>query len=68
MIPLHVHSFYSFLKGTIDLQKLVDRAAEFDLPALAITDVNGMYGVIKFAKYATEKGIKPIIEIGRAHV
>ena len=61
MIPLHVHSFYSFLKGTVGPQKLIDRAAELNLPALAITDTNGMYGVIKFAKYANEKKIKPVI-------
>ena len=61
MIPLHVHSCYSFLEGTITIPKLIERASSFGLKSLALTDTNGMYGLIAFAKQAAEAGIKPIL-------
>ena len=61
MIPLHVHSNFTLLKGTIPVEQLVKRAAELGLPSLAITDTNAMNGVIQFAKIAKENKIKPII-------
>ena len=61
MIPLHVHSNFTLLKGTIPVEQLVNRAAELGLPALALTDTNAMNGVIQFAKIAKENKIKPII-------
>jgi DNA polymerase III alpha subunit len=61
MIPLHVHSNNTFLSGTIPLEKLVDRALEYGLTSLALTDTNSMHGVVQFSKLAKEKGIKPIL-------
>ncbi|PJB01227.1 MAG: hypothetical protein CO127_04910, partial [Ignavibacteria bacterium CG_4_9_14_3_um_filter_36_18] len=61
MIPLHVHSFYSFLEGTITIPKLIERASAYGLKSLALTDTNGMYGLIAFAKQAVQAGIKPIL-------
>lgn len=61
MIPLHVHSNYTLLKGTIPVDQLVKRAVELGLPSLAITDTNAMNGVIQFVKIADENKIKPII-------
>ncbi len=61
MIPLHVHSCYSFLEGTITIPKLIERASAFGIKTLALTDTNGMYGLISFAKQARETGIKPIL-------
>lgn len=60
MIPLHVHSFYSMLQGTASVEALIEKAKNFGLKSLALTDTNGMYGLIKFAKVAIENGIKPI--------
>ncbi len=60
MIPLHVHSYYSFLEGTIPIDSLIEKAKEFGLPAIALTDTNGMYGLIEFIKKAKEANIKPI--------
>ncbi len=61
MIPLHVHSNNTFLEGTIPVDKLIQRAADFGLSSIALTDTNSMHGSIQFYKLANEKGIKPII-------
>ncbi len=42
-IPLHWHSTYSFLEALGSPQKIVEKAKEFWLPAIAITDYNGAY-------------------------
>ncbi len=61
MVPLHVHSNYSFLRGTCTLDKLLSKAKKYNLKSLALTDYNGMYGLIQFAKNCVEQGIKPIM-------
>lgn len=58
---LHVHTEYSLLDGFSNIKKLVKRAKEMDMPALAITDHGTMFGVIEFYHAAREAGIKPII-------
>ena len=58
---LHVHTEYSLLDGFSNIKKLVRRAKEMNMPALAITDHGTMFGVIEFYHSAIEQGIKPII-------
>ena len=58
---LHVHTEYSLLDGFSNIKKLVKRAKEMDMPALAITDHGTMFGVIEFYHTARDAGIKPII-------
>ncbi len=60
-VHLHVHSEYSLLDGFSNIEKLVDRAQEMGMPALALTDHGTMFGVIDFFNAARAKGIKPII-------
>ena len=60
---LHVHTEYSLLDGFSNIKKLVKRAKEMDMPALAITDHGTMFGVIEFYHAAKEAGIKPIIGV-----
>ena len=62
-VHLHVHSEYSLLDGFSNIKKLVRRAKELSMPALALTDHGTMFGVIDFYKEATEAGIKPIIGV-----
>lgn len=62
-VHLHVHTEYSLLDGLSNIKKIVKRAKEMDMPALAITDHGTMFGVIEFYKTAIETGIKPIIGI-----
>jgi DNA polymerase III alpha subunit len=61
MIPLHVHSNNTFLSGTISVEKLVQKAIDYRLSAIALTDYNSMHGVVQFSKVAIEQNIKPII-------
>jgi DNA polymerase III alpha subunit len=61
MIPLHVHSNYSLLQGAVTIDNLIAKAKEYNLPSLALTDTNGMYGLVPFAKKSIENGIKPIL-------
>ena len=60
-VHLHTHTEYSLLDGAARVDELVDRAAELDMPALAVTDHGFMYGAVNFYKSAVKKGIKPII-------
>src|SRR5450759_1559173 len=60
---LHVHTEYSLLDGFSNIKKLVKRAKEMDMPALAITDHGTMFGVIEFYHAAREVGIKPVIGV-----
>jgi len=60
-IELHCHSNFSFLDGAVHPEDLIDRAVELGYRALAITDHNGFYGIVRFHQAAAAKGIKPII-------
>ncbi|MEA2495415.1 MAG: polymerase subunit alpha, partial [Thermoleophilaceae bacterium] len=58
---LHVHSEYSLLDGACKIAGLAARAAEFDQPALGLTDHGVMNGSIEMYKACKENGIKPIL-------
>ncbi|OGO31368.1 MAG: DNA polymerase III subunit alpha [Chloroflexi bacterium RBG_16_56_11] len=58
---LHVHTEYSLLDGMCRITSLVNKAKEFGMDSLAITDHGVMYGVIEFYQKTREAGIKPII-------
>lgn len=62
-VHLHTHTVYSLLDGFSNIKKLVKRAKEMDMPALAITDHGTMFGVLEFYNAAKENDIKPIIGI-----
>jgi error-prone DNA polymerase len=59
-VHLHVHSPYSFLDGASSLSALLHQAAEWEMPALAITDHSNVSAAVEFHKLAQELGIKPI--------
>ncbi len=60
-IHLHNHSHYSLLDAISTIDGLVNAAAEFKMPAVALTDHGVMYGIMEFYKKAKQKGIKPIV-------
>lgn len=62
-VHLHTHSHYSLLDGLSKIDALVERAKEFDMPALGLTDHGAMYGAIEFYKEATAAGVKPIVGV-----
>ena len=57
---LHVHSEYSLLDGAAKINKLAERAAAFDQPALALTDHGVMNGAVELYQACRKHGIKPI--------
>jgi DNA polymerase III subunit alpha len=60
-VHLHTHSEYSLLDGACRTKEMVAMAAEFGMPALALTDHGVMYGALEFYFEAKAKGVKPII-------
>jgi DNA polymerase-3 subunit alpha len=60
-VHLHLHTEYSLLDGAVRMKELMKKAAEFKMPAVAITDHGNLFGAIEFYQEATKAGIKPII-------
>jgi DNA polymerase-3 subunit alpha len=58
---LHFHTCYSLLDGATRIDDAVKRAAEYQMPALAITDHGVMHGAIDFYKACKKHKIKPIL-------
>jgi len=58
---LHCHTHFSFLDGASPPDELIGRAVELGMSGLAVTDHNGLYGVVRFAAAANEAGLHPII-------
>ena len=57
---LHCHSNFSFLDGASHPEELAIEAARLGLTALAITDHNGFYGVVRFAEAAKAVGLPTV--------
>jgi error-prone DNA polymerase len=57
---LHAHSAYSFLDGASTPEELVEEAARLDLRAIALTDHDGLYGVVRFAEAARELDVATV--------
>ena len=60
-VHLHLHTEYSLLDGAIRMKELMKKAAEFKMPAVAITDHGNLFGAIEFYQEAQRSGVKPII-------
>ena len=63
---LHVASGYSMRYGTASPHQLVERAAAFGQPALALTDRDGLYGAVKFVRACMEHDVAPILGVDLA--
>ncbi|GLP82386.1 error-prone DNA polymerase [Mycobacterium antarcticum] len=57
---LHAHSAYSFLDGASTPEELVEEAARLNLRAIALTDHDGLYGVVRFAEAARELDVQTV--------
>ncbi|MES2320226.1 MAG: DNA polymerase III subunit alpha, partial [Pseudomonadota bacterium] len=62
-VHLRVHSEYSIVDGLVRIDDVVAAAAKDKQPALAITDLANLFGMVKFYKAARGKGIKPVIGV-----
>jgi len=69
---LHAHSAFSFLDGASTPEELVSEAARLGLRAIALTDHDGFYGVVRFAEVARELGMRTVfgaeLSLGDAHL
>lgn len=60
-VPLWVKSHHSFLEGASSPDELVDRAADLGLEAIALTDRNGVYGIVRAHVQAKKRNIRLIV-------
>jgi DNA polymerase-3 subunit alpha len=62
-VHLHCHSHYSFLRGVNPPEEIIAAAVGQKMPAVALTDTNGMYAAVPFYQAAKAAGIKPIVGV-----
>lgn len=60
-VHLHVHSEYSLADGIVRLQALASTSAKYGLPAVALTDISNVHGVVKFYRACLANGVKPLV-------
>ena len=60
-VHLRVHSAYSLAEGAIKVGKLLDTCVAHDMPAVAVTDTNNLFGAMEFCLNAVKKGVQPIL-------
>src|SRR5918996_2992950 len=60
-VHLHVHSEYSILDGACRIPELAARAAEYEMPAVALTDHGSLAGAVELYREAGKQGVKPIV-------
>ena len=59
-VHLHVHSSFSLLEGALTIAALTKLALADDMPALALTDSNNLFGALEFSEKLSGAGIQPI--------
>ncbi len=62
-VHLHCHSHYSFLRGVASPEEIVAAAVEQKMPAVALTDTNGLYAAVSFYQAAKKAGLNPIVGV-----
>ncbi|HOT24778.1 MAG TPA: PHP domain-containing protein, partial [Thermoleophilia bacterium] len=62
-VHLHLHTNFSFGDGACRIDEVVARAADLGMPALAVTDHEGLYGAVRFYQACKAAGIKPIVGV-----
>ena len=60
-VHLRLHSEYSLVDGLVRIKPLASKVAELGMPAVALTDFNNFFGLVKFYKAAQGAGVKPIL-------
>ena len=60
-VHLHVHSEYSLADGLLKVKDIVNRAAAAGMPAVALTDRNNLFALVKFFEACMAQGVKPIL-------
>jgi error-prone DNA polymerase len=65
-VHLHVASGYSLQYGASHPHVLVERAVEQEMDTLALTDRDGTYGAVKFARACLQGGVRPVLGVDLA--
>jgi DNA polymerase-3 subunit alpha len=60
-VPLRVFSSFTMLEGAMEPKTIAERSAKLGFPAVALTDRNGLYGVMPFSEACFGKGVQPIV-------
>src|SRR5690625_2813153 len=60
-VHLRTHSEYSVVDGITRIPDMVHKAVQYEQPALALTDLANLFGLIKFYKATRKAGVKPIV-------
>ena len=60
-VHLHVHSEFSLSKGMLKVKDVVNTTAARGMPALALTDCNNLFALVKFYETCLSQGVKPIL-------
>ena len=60
-VHLHVHSSYSLREGALTIETLAKLAKADEMPALAITDTNNLFGALEFSEKLAKSGVQAII-------
>src|SRR5437588_364600 len=60
-VELHARSAFSFLRGASLPEQLIERAAQLEMPALALCDRDGVYGAPRLFSRAKDTGVRPIV-------
>jgi DNA polymerase-3 subunit alpha len=60
-VHLRTHSEYSITQGMVRIPELCDRAVEYGMSSLALSDMDNLFGAVKFYSAARKRGLKPII-------
>jgi error-prone DNA polymerase len=60
-VHLQTRSHYSLMRGAAGLEALCVAARERGMRALALTDIDGIYGAVRFREIATAAGLRPIV-------
>ena len=60
-VHLHLHTEYSLVDSTVRISALMERCASLGMPAVALTDQNNLFGLVKFYRKAMAAGVKPLV-------
>ncbi len=60
-VHLHIHSAYSLSEGAIRIPQMVDFCVAQNMPAMAVTDTNNLFGALEYSLACAKAGIQPIV-------
>ena len=62
-IPLRATSQYSLLEGAMKIENIANKAVNYNIPAVGLTNRNNLFGALEFSEKMIESGIQPIMVV-----